>query len=180
MWCCSLALTARPGSSRSFGTTHTPNGGRMLKVAPMMPSVAKALVLTLLGLLGVLYLSGYFFLWSLKLSPYQARPLTIPKYTYYYWQRPAVRSRIEWSSASALLLVGGFVGLLLIPRRRSLHGDARWATARTIKQQGLFSDHGILLGRYGKRYLTFPGQTAVILASPPPPRKRVSFLYLNH
>jgi len=68
---------------------------------------------------------------------------------------------------------------VLIPRRRSLHGDARWATLRAIKKAGLFSDHGILLGAYGKRYLTFPGQTGVILAAPPRSGKGVSCVVPN-
>jgi len=151
----------------------------MLKLPAVMPNVLRALGLGLFGLLGALYLSGYFFLWSLKLSPYQATPITIPKYAYYYWQRPAVRTRLEWSSAIAVLLVSGAGLIVLMPRRRSLHGDARWATARAIKKAGLFSDHGILLGAYGKRYLTFPGQTGVILAAPPRSGKGVSCVVPN-
>ena len=150
-----------------------------VKLAAVLPNVLRAVALGLFGLLGALYLSGYFFLWSLKLSPYQASPITVPKYAYYYWQRPAVRARLEWSSAIALLLVGGAGLIVLIPRRRSLHGDARWASLRAIKKAGLFSDHGILLGAYGKRYLTFPGQTGVILAAPPRSGKGVSCVVPN-
>ena len=43
----------------------------------------------------MLYLSAYFFLLLLKLPPFEASPLTVPRYAYYYWERPAVRSRLS-------------------------------------------------------------------------------------
>ena len=147
--------------------------------ARQTPSAVKFSVVALLGLGAALYLGAYFFLWSLKLSPYQASPLTIPRYAYYYWHRPAVRSRIVWASAGGLVLVGGMLLIAIVPRRRSLHGDARWAKARAIRRAGLYSDTGILLGKYKNRYLTFPGQTGVILAAPPRSGKGVSCVVPN-
>jgi type IV secretion system protein VirD4 len=147
--------------------------------ARQTPSAVKFSVVALLGLGAALYLGAYFFLWSLKLSPYQASPLTIPRYAYYYWHRPSVRSRIVWASAGGLVVVGGMLLIAIVPRRRSLHGDARWAKARAIRRAGLYSDTGILLGKYKNRYLTFPGQTGVILAAPPRSGKGVSCVVPN-
>jgi type IV secretion system protein VirD4 len=69
--------------------------------------------------------------------------------------------------------------IALVPRRRSLHGDARFETARAIRRAGLYSHTGILLGEYKNRYLTFPGQTGVILAAPPRSGKGVSCVVPN-
>src|ERR1039458_10299899 len=152
--------------------THTRNAGHT-------PSAVKYSVVALLGVLAAFYVGAYFFLWSLKLPPYQASPLTIPRYAYYYWHRPAVRARIVWASAGALVFVGGMLLIALVPRRRSLHGDATWETSRGIRRGGLYSDTGILLGKYKNRYLTFPGQTGVILAAPPRSGKGVSCVVPN-
>ena len=105
------------------------------------------------------YLGAYFFLLFLKLAPTEASPLTLPRYAYYYWDNREVRSRLIGAGALALLLVGGMALIVALPRRRSLHGDARWAKARDIRRAGLLADQGIILGRYKNRYLMLPGQT---------------------
>ena len=56
---------------------------------------------------------------------------------------------------------------LALPRRRSLHGDARFATRRELAAAGLFGDRGIILGRVGRRCLMLAGQQGVALAAPP-------------
>ena len=59
-------------------------------------------------------------------------------------------------------------------------GDARWAKARAIRRAGLYSDTGILLGKYKKTGISrFPGQTGVILAAPPRSGKGVSCVVPN-
>ena len=143
------------------------------------PSSYKLIVASLLGIVAVSYLGAYFFLLFLKLTPTQATPLTLPRYAYYYWSNPAVRSRLIGAGALALLIVGGMALIVALPKRRSLHGDARWATARHMRRAGLFSDHGIILGRYKNRYLMLPGQTGVILAAPPRSGKGVSCVVPN-
>jgi type IV secretion system protein VirD4 len=143
------------------------------------PSSYKLLVVSLLGIVAVSYLGAYFFLLFLKLTPTEASPLTLPRYAYYYWDNPQVRSRLIGAGALALLIVGGMALIVALPKRRSLHGDARWAKARHIRRAGLMSDHGIILGRYKKRYLMLPGQTGVILAAPPRSGKGVSCVVPN-
>ena len=143
------------------------------------PNSVKVIVVALVGIVAVFYLGAYFFLLFLKLAPIQATPLTLPRYAYYYWGHPPVRSRLIGASALALLLVGGMALIVLLPKRRSLHGDARWARAGHIRRAGLFSDHGIILGQYKNRYLMLPGQTGVILAAPPRSGKGVSCVVPN-
>jgi type IV secretion system protein VirD4 len=113
------------------------------------------------------YLAGFFFLWSVHVDPQHATPLTIPRYAYYYGQRPDIRHRLWGSSVLALgiVLVSGTAWAW--PRRRALHGDASFASRAEIARAGLLGAEGIILGRLGKRCLMLSGQQGVALAAPP-------------
>jgi type IV secretion system protein VirD4 len=113
------------------------------------------------------YLAGYALLWSLDLEPKGASPLTVARYAYYYGDRSDIRWRAGLASAVgvAVVLAGSLV--LKLPRRRALHGDARFARRGEIRGAGLLGDHGIILGRLGNRCLMLPGQQGVALAAPP-------------
>ena len=113
------------------------------------------------------YLAGAFFLWSIHADPRRATPLTVTQYGYYYGGRAEVRRRLWGASALALALVCGSLGGCLLPRRRLLHGDARFATRAEIAAAGLLGDEGIILGRRGRRCLMLAGQQGVALAAPP-------------
>ena len=76
-------------------------------------------------------------------------------------------------------LAFGVVGFAMLPRRRPLHGDARFATRREIARAGLLGEHGIILGRLGNRYLVLPGQQGVELEAPPRSGKGVGLVIPN-
>jgi type IV secretion system protein VirD4 len=119
------------------------------------------------ALVGALYLAGFIFLLTIKADPRGARPVTVLRYAYYYGARADLRVRL-WISLGVglgLVVVPGI--LFILPKRRSLHGDARFSTRREIARAGLLGAHGIILGRLGNRYLMLPGQQGVCLAAPP-------------
>jgi type IV secretion system protein VirD4 len=124
-------------------------------------------VVIIVGLLASQYLAGFMFLWSVRLDPKAASPITVARYAYYFRDRTDVRRKLLLSSGGgiAAVLVGGLAALL--PRRRALHGDARFARRGEIAKAGLLGDHGIILGRLGHRCLMLPGQQGVALAAPP-------------
>ncbi len=64
-------------------------------------------------------------------------------------------------------------------RRRSLHGDARFATAGEVRKAGLYGDTGIIVGRYNGQYLMFDGQQFVLLAAPTRSGKGVAIVVPN-
>lgn len=113
------------------------------------------------------YLAGCLFLSLEKLPVREAGPLTVLRYAVYYGEVRAVRLRLELASGAGLLIVLGCGILIVIPRARPLHGDARFATRREIAAAGLLGDNGIILGRRGRRCLMLAGQQGVALAAPP-------------
>ena len=87
--------------------------------------VGRGLLIAVAAIVVAQYLAGYFFLWSLNADPRQATPLTIARYGYYFSGHEHVRTRLIVASSvgAALVILTG--GAFLLPRRRSLHGDAR-------------------------------------------------------
>jgi len=86
----------------------------------------------------------------------------------------------------ALLSVVGvgsvIVGLpvwLMMPKQRSLYGDARFAKDSEIRDAGLMGEDGLIVGKHGKTYLTSPGQHHVLLAAPTGSGKGVGIVIPN-
>ncbi|MBS0448546.1 MAG: type IV secretory system conjugative DNA transfer family protein [Proteobacteria bacterium] len=137
-----------------------------------------AVVLLLAAVVG-LYVAGGFYLWSIKLPPAAATPWTVVQYWQGYGDRPDVRRGLAFSLMAGMgLSMGGAVAAVM-PRRRPLHGDARFATRREIAKAKLLGEHGIILGRYGKRYLMLPGQQGAELEAPPRSGKGVGVVIPN-
>ena len=60
-----------------------------------------------------------------------------------------------------------------------MHGDARFARRSEIARAGLFADHGLFLGRYGRRYLVLGGQQGAIVCAPPRADKGTAIVVPN-
>src|SRR4029077_12120767 len=92
---------------------------------------------------------------------------------------PHLRRRL-WMCSGAGLAVVALLGLpFLLPRRRSMHGDARFASRRELSSAGLFAKHGLFLGRVGRRYLVLGGQQGVLLSAPPRAEKGTAIVVPN-
>src|SRR5580700_1924570 len=137
------------------------------KPRPTSGGLAKLALASAVALLAGQYLAGFFFLWSVHADVRTANPLTVARYGYYYGQHPVIRRRLWGSSVVGFTLVGATLGVWLLPRRRALHGDARFATRREIAAAGLLGHEGIILGARGRRCLMLAGQQGVALAAPP-------------
>ncbi len=132
-----------------------------------VPPVLKFAGLILAAFVLAQYLAGFLLLSWLRADARAASPLTLARYAYYYGDRPEVSHRI-WLCSGAGIAVIVLTGLpLWLPKRRSLHGDARFATLAEIRGAGLLAEQGVLLGKVGRRYLTMGGQQGVALAAPP-------------
>jgi type IV secretion system protein VirD4 len=113
------------------------------------------------------YLAGFIFLVLVHGDVEQAGPLTVLRYAVYYGREQAIARRLWLSSGLGVLVVSGCGLIFLLPRRRPLHGDARFATRGEIARAGLLGDNGIILGARGRRFLMLGGQQGVALAAPP-------------
>ncbi|MGH6632385.1 MAG: type IV secretory system conjugative DNA transfer family protein, partial [Sphingopyxis sp.] len=100
-------------------------------------------------------------------------------YSYYYGHRRDLRQRLTVSSAVGFALVGAAVLIAVLPKARSLHGNARFATRREIARAGLFAQHGLFLGRFGRRYLILGGQQGAIVSAPPRADKGTAIVVPN-
>jgi type IV secretion system protein VirD4 len=125
------------------------------------------------------YLAGFFFLWLSHLNPRSASPITLARYAHYYGDRADIRRRVWIASGVGLVLVGFCALPLILPRRRTLHGEARFATRREIARAGLFAKSGLFLGRVGGHYLLLPGQQGVLLSAPPRAEKGTAIVIPN-
>lgn len=132
-----------------------------------VPRVLKWGLVALGALFVSQYLAGCLFLFMERGDVREASPLTVLHYAVYYGEIKYVRRQLWFASGLGLALVLGCGVIVFAPRRRSLHGDARFATRREIAAAGLLGESGIILGRRGRRCLMLAGQQGVALAAPP-------------
>lgn len=142
-------------------------------------SAGAYLGLLVIGAAVALYLAGYFFLLKLRLPVYQATPLTILGYWQHYGDDPATRRWLTICTTAGAAIAIGFIAAMLMPMRRALHGDARFAKIAEVKKAGLLGDFGIILGKMGKKFVMLPGQQGAICAAPPRSGKGVGLVQPN-
>jgi type IV secretion system protein VirD4 len=117
-----------------------------------------------------LYLASYLFLIKLSsplLPPIAATPMTVVRYWQHYGTDPYTRHWLIGCLVAGAVPTAAGVLCLIRPINRSLHGDARFATLREVANAGLFDERGIILGRWGRRYLVLGRQLAAIIIAPP-------------
>ena len=143
------------------------------------PSPFRIAVALLVAAAVGLYVSAHVFLMALGLPTQEAPLLTLHRYWRAHGERPDVRRTLIMALAGSQALALGLVGVAMCPKRRPLHGNARFATRREIGQAGLLKENGIILGRLGHRYLVLPGQQGVELEAPPRSGKGVGVVIPN-
>ncbi len=144
-------------------------------------------VVTLLLLIAGIYLSGYLTLWLLKVDTGALRWNT---YLLYF----NALDLPEIAPHAAKIRWGGYLGfglpaatwlalgvLILKPREKSLHGEARFAGRGDLAKRGLLkpSANGIVVGKLGNTLIRLPGQQFAILAAPTRSGKGVGIVVPN-
>jgi len=124
-------------------------------------------------------LAGGIFLTSQNRNFNDATPVTLYQYWYYYRGNPDVVRWVYIAAAASFALVFGPGLLFISPNRKSLFGDARFATRQEIRKAGLLADKGIILGLYKRSYLMFGGSQHVILSAPTRSGKGVGIVIPN-
>jgi len=126
-----------------------------------------------------LHLAGAVVLAGVGRDYNKVNAFTFIQYAVYFGEQKRINAWL-WSGAGfstvALLLP---LVLFLKPSRRSLHGDARFASAREIRKAGLTGNRGIIVGKKGSGYLMFDGSQHVLLSAPTRSGKGVSVVIPN-
>lgn len=151
----------------------------------LIPSWIKwlfGLLVFTLATITFLWLAGFMFFVFCKANPFgKSGMLTI----YHAWAlrgNPVMAGRINAALLASFLVAYGtplFILFSFLRQRRSLHGEARFATSREIKVAGLMAESGIIVGKYRNRYLVYGGQQFVLLAAPTRSGKGVSMVIPN-
>lgn len=134
------------------------------------------------------YLSGWLTALTLKQGAGSVDFTTYQKYV------GAMRSDPRWRPYATRIKVSGWIGfglpglvgatmlmLVVRPRKRSIHGDARFATSGDLAAKGLFkqSPNGIVVGKHNGKLVRLSGQQFVILAAPTRSGKGVGVVIPN-
>ena len=152
-------------------------------IMPKKPAILTAVLLyIILGFFAAKYISGAAYFVFNKSVPQNITLDTWGQYWHWYSKDSVQRKRLQMSAGIAGILVY-LVPLFIISAvrngRRSLHGDARFAVASEVRKAGLYSETGIIVGKYNGRYLMFPGQRFVLLAAPTGSGKGVAIVIPN-
>jgi type IV secretion system protein VirD4 len=137
-------------------------------------------LVTLLTIIGIwAYLAGGIFLMVFDKKFDDASPLTLYQYWYHYGQEPQIKRwlYITMGISAAVVFSPGL--FFFASAKKSLFGDARFATRREIKKAGLLGDKGIIVGKLGKQYLMFGGQQHAIISAPTRSGKGVGIVIPN-
>lgn len=159
-------------------------GGKLTRTGSLHPAASASLIAGYLavGCALALWAAGAIFFLLHKASPIGVTPLTWLTYVHFYWpdasQRRLLLLAILLPAAMTLVPLAPLFRLLYGPER-DLHGSARFATTSEIEKAGLLGKKGLIVGKYGKHYLQFPGQQFCLLAAPTRSGKGVSFVIPN-
>ena len=112
------------------------------------------------GLALAQYLAGIAYFLAGKSLPHDVGIHTWALYWQWYSDDQVQRKHLQVSAA-----IGGFIVYVLpllvvsslVTKRRSLHGDARFARGWEVHKAGLYADSGIIVGKLNGRYLMYSG-----------------------
>jgi type IV secretion system protein VirD4 len=126
---------------------------------------------------GTAYLAGWIILPILKVPLSAHHDWIWFSYWHYY---PALRSGpLAVSAALGFAASISPVALVFMPKKRSLHGDATFATSAQVRRAGLHADKGIIVGQRDSQYLVFGGQQHVLMSAPTRSGKGVGVVIPN-
>lgn len=141
--------------------------------------IGLVVLLLAVTLLGWSYLSSAIFLGLIDLDYNTATPFTAYEYWALYGDDAYVFEQLSIAaSIAAVILLLPFIAIL-IPNKRSLYGEARFAKYSEVKKSGLLDGEGIIVGKFNDKYLQLKDQLHVILSAPTRSGKGVGVVIPN-
>ncbi|NCU67978.1 type IV secretory system conjugative DNA transfer family protein (plasmid) [Acidovorax sp. 210-6] len=126
-----------------------------------------------------LYLAGAVVLVGIGRDYNTATPITYIQYAAHFGDQKRVGLWLWIGAAISTVALLAPIVLFMRPSKRSLHGDARFASANEIKKAGLVDGKGIIVGKKGADYLMFDGPQHVLVSAPTRSGKGVSVVIPN-
>ncbi|MGZ9275390.1 MAG: type IV secretory system conjugative DNA transfer family protein, partial [Nitrospira sp.] len=148
----------------------------------LMATVLAVILYIPVGLLGADCLAGVMFEVTNKRVPAELSLKRWPDAWRAYRDDGTQRKRLQFSAGLGLFMVFGIPGVLVLSLTNyatPLHGAARFARPAEIARAGLYGDRGVIIGKYGRRYLMYGGQEFVLLSAPTRSGKGVSVVLPN-
>lgn len=111
-------------------------------------------------------------------STYPLKPQDLAQFWQFFApERSFLKTKVLTAFAMTVLFVAALFEIY--KDRRTLHGDARWASMREIKNAGLLATSGIIIGKFAGKFLVLGSQLFVLLAAPTRAGKGVSMVIPN-
>ena len=135
-----------------------------------------------LGVYSARPIAGGMFLIFHKTSPANVQVDTWQTYWRDYQDNPTEKKRLQIAAATPVVFFLGIpfvLFLVSLNQPRSLHGDARWATHSEAREAGLLADTGILLGKFGGKFLMNHAAKFLLLIAPTRSGKGVGIIIPN-
>ena len=130
--------------------------------------------LAALGLVGCCWFAGAVLFELVGADVMEARPWSIVQYAGYR-DLP-----VYWMAIAAGIAPPLVLGLLMvIPKKESIHGNAKWASAYDVKKAGMRASAGILLGRFRGKYLMTNEPAHFLVCAPTRSGKGVGVIIPN-
>jgi type IV secretion system protein VirD4 len=128
------------------------------------------------------YAAGGVYLLTHKADPRQVESSTWSEYWASYKDDPKEKKRLQGSMGASVFLIfilPLFLAAIAMSKSRSLHGDARWATKREVKDADLFEDDGLILGKLDGQFLMTKAPKFAMLVAPTRSGKGVGTIIPN-
>ncbi|MBM7070734.1 type IV secretory system conjugative DNA transfer family protein [Shewanella sp. 202IG2-18] len=146
-------------------------------------SIKLYLIITSLSMIISLWLSGAIYLYFAHLNYRSATPLTVIQYGYFYGHDKRTQFWLTLSLILGFMPFGLPIALKFRPKKPALYGESRFANQKEMKQAGLLSPNGIVVGKQSnllnQRYLQFAGQQHVLMSAPTRSGKGVGVVIPN-
>jgi type IV secretion system protein VirD4 len=128
------------------------------------------------------YAAGGLYFVVHKTDPRQVEATTWQEYWAQYKDDPRERKRLQGAMGFAAFGIFGvplFLAAIAMSKSRSLHGDARWGTSGEAREAGLFAEEGLILGKFGGKFLMMNEPKFVTLIAPTGSGKGVGTIIPN-
>ncbi len=109
------------------------------------------------------YVAGAVLLHLVKREAGDASMLTMYQYWFHYGSVKAIQHKLLLACALSLVAIGLPLLLLLKPRAKKQHGDARFATRSEMRQAGLYGSTGVIVGQVGDDLLMYGGDAHAVV-----------------